>query len=117
MITQEESAEQVIRLSALPFWNATTQAHRAELIATLSQTAVDYGHAVETIRTLLDNEGDRLPTPNELRRVAWSCRPLASRRDCSLCHGSGWQIVELPSDDGWTTTAARKCSCRKTEAA
>ena len=112
MIPQAAAAAQVLRLSALPFWPSTTAQHRAELIRVLAETAVSLAHAERTIQELVEQDAERVPTPAELRRLAWAIRPVTPTELCTCCGGTGWRILTKQDAEGIPVTVASKCRCR-----
>jgi len=101
MISQQQAAPAILRLSVLPFFNALMTEAREELVNTLAAVADDQGHAGRIISEWLLEQSE-LPTPAQLREMAKQSRlanPGANADDSCRCGGGGfagaWYLATL----------------------
>jgi hypothetical protein len=115
MIQRKAAKDQIKRLAVLPGYPATEDAE--ETLVDMLETAPSPGAARVFITTWLQDE-PQMPTPAHIYRYFHPSKsaeqttsgPLPSSKNCPLCNGTGWQIIE-----GWNrTTAAKPCKCRQT---
>jgi hypothetical protein len=92
MISQQQAAPAILRLSVLPFFNALMTEAREELVNTLAAVADDQGHAGRIVSDWLSEQSE-LPTPAQLREMAKQSRlanPSAIVDHSCECGGTGF---------------------------
>jgi hypothetical protein len=116
IIKRSFAREQIARLSGLPGY-PTGNDDAIETLVDMLETAPSPGAARTFITCWLQDEIGS-PTPAHIYRYFHPSKaaeqmttgPLASSKNCPLCNGTGWQIIEGRN----RTTAAKPCKCRQT---
>lgn len=92
MITQQQAAPAILRLSVLPYFNSLMAEAREELVDALAAVSDDQGHAGRIVSEWLSEQSE-LPTPAQLRGMAQQSRlanPSAIVDHSCECGGTGF---------------------------
>lgn len=114
MISKPFAKQEIGRLFSIPF-PPKTESGLDELVRTLYATARDEQHATATITQIIEGpsaDGQRWPTPEEIRSVAWRLLPESEKKfGCHKCYGTGF-VYQPKTHKGMVYEASAPCECR-----